>query len=173
MIKLNDENLNRFIDNELNEKESAEIKVLLEDSKSYSKKFEALKLIHSGLINIKEEEPDKNFTLSVMNKIGYGLRSKRTDKYFIFSISSVLFAILLLVSGLIIGSSVSQLQNDSSSGKFIDNLNYYISFIIDIIGKLFSANNISVFGSIISLIILISAYFLFDSLKNSKGNFNH
>lgn len=173
MIKLNDENLNKFLDNELSEKETAEIKILLNESKSYSKKFEALKLVHDNLKNIKEDELDKNFTLSVMNKISYGLKTKKSDKYFILSVSSILFSVLLLFGGFIIGSSINQLQNNYSSSKLIDNLNYYISVIIDFTSRLFSTNNISVFGSIISLLVFISAYFIFESLKNSKENFNH
>ena len=49
----------------------------------------------------------------------------------------------------------------------------YSKGIGDYFLNLFGQKNLSIFGSILSLIMLVSGYFLFEYQKQSKKNFGH
>lgn len=168
MIELNDETLNRYLDGELNSEETAFLKKLLQNSKVYSEKYEALRKIHFELKNIKEDEVNLDFTSKIMLKISHKFKPKKADKYFIASVSSIFISIFLIIIGFTIGSLINSPEQISSSSQFLDILSSYFLDISNFFIKLFSGKNISVFGSIMSLIILISAYFFFENVKHSK-----
>jgi hypothetical protein len=167
MIKLTDEILNKYVDGELDPTTLNQVNQALQSSDENRKSLKALTMVHAGLKNIKPDEVSSDFTQLVMSKLQKGLKAKKEERLFIFSISSVFIALCLVIVGYIIYS----LDFSSQSSKplqIITNISDTFENGILFLRTLFNSINTSVVGSIFSLIILISAYFLFENMKRSK-----
>ena len=167
MIKLTDEILNKYIDGELDSNTLNEVREALRFSDKDMKRLKALEIVHAGLSSAKPEEVSPGFTQLVMSKLQKGLKAKKEERFFIFSISSVFVALCLVIIGYVIYS----LDFSSESSKplqtitnFSDTFEKGVLFLKAFLNSI----NTSIVGSIFSLIILISAYFLFENIKRTK-----
>jgi hypothetical protein len=167
MIKLTDEILNKYIDGELDSDTLNEVREALNSSDELRKRLRALQMVHAGLNNIKPDEVTPNFTRLVMSKIQKELKVKKEERFFIFSISSVFVALSLII----IGYVIYLLAFSSKASKplqvitnFSNTFEKGILFFKTFLGSI----NTSILGSIFSLIIIISAYFLFENIKRTK-----
>ena len=95
MININDELLNKYLDDELNCEEKDLVKTAIESSSELKKKYAALLDAHSLLKNIEPDSPSLNFTKLVMNKISSKASTARQQKYFLFLILSFFGLIVL------------------------------------------------------------------------------
>ena len=168
MNKLSDEILNEYIEGDLNPSEMTEVKNTLKESPEDRKRLNALLKIHNELKRIKQYEVGSEFTSLVMSKIGLKFKPKKSDKYFIVSISSFFILVSLIIFGFVISNLISSSSHSSSTDTIANNLVSYFKDIAVYVGKVFTGSGISIFGSIISLGILITAYFFFESHKNIK-----
>ena len=167
MIKLTDEILNEYIDGELDSDTLNEVKKALSLSDEIRKRLKALQMVHTGLNNIKPDEVAPNFTQLIMSKLQKQLKVKKEQRFFIFSISSVFVGLCLLIIGYVIYSldfSSKDSKPLQTVTNFSDTLEKGILFLKSFLGSI----NTSIIGSIFSLIIIITAYFLFENIKRTK-----
>ena len=168
MNRLSDEILNKYIDGELDFETLNEVKKILKESGPDRKNLKALLKVHDELKRIKVFEVSENFTLNVMRKIAVKFKPKKADKYFILSISSFFIMLSLAIIGVAIALIVNTPSETSSSEQILGFLASSLDSFSLFIRKIFSGSGISIFGSIISFGILITAYFFFEGQKHIK-----
>jgi len=164
---MNDEILNRFIDGDLSATERDEVLRVVTSSPEWKKKYETLKKAHELLIAMKPEEVSDNFASLVMSKLNAQKLRARQQKNFLTIIISFFGIIILSITGFVFYNillSVSQATETSSS---ITSLSSYVK---DLTNLLFSKNGTTIIGSALSLIMLVSGYFLFEYQKKMKSN---
>ena len=111
MITINDEMLNKYLDDELNREEKDLVKTAIENSPELKKKYAALLDTHSLLKNVEPDSPSLNFTKLVMNKISSKASTARQQKYFLFSILSLFGLIVLGITGYVLYQIISSSAN--------------------------------------------------------------
>lgn len=165
---ISDEMLNRFLDNELNKEEKEIVKTAIEDSADLGRKYENLVKADNFLKNSEIEFPTSKFTEMVMNKINNQKVRVKQQKRFLFVILSVLSVIILVIVGFIFIQIIPSTGNESNQvvTEYSQNIGNYFSGI-------FGKKNISIFGSILSFIMLASGYFFYEFQKRSKNHFSH
>jgi len=169
MKNINDELLNKYLDGELDQKEKELVRISIESSLEVKKRYEALLKAHNLLNSIEEESPSIDFTKLVMKKINAKSAIAQQQKYFLLSILSLLGLIILGITGYALYQVISTIQPVQSS----EIVTTYSKDIGDYISNLFGQKNITILGSVLSFIMLISGYFLYDYQKHSKKNFSH
>ena len=168
MIELTDEILNKYIDGELDSGVMMQVQEQLKNSEIDKKRLAILQAIHKELKKIETIEVKNDFTSLVMDKLIRKVKAKKKDRLFIFSISSI-----FLVSSLAIIVYSLVLIAGSSTGGNADsqNINNYINYFVHIltsVKNLLTSQNISIIGSIFSFGLLITGYFFFENLRQSK-----
>lgn len=169
MININDELLNKYLDNELNREEKDLVKTAIENSSKLKKKYAALLDVNNLLKNMELDTPGSDFTKLVMNKISSKTSTARQQKYFLFIVLSIFGLIALGLTGFILYQIISSFEPNNSN----EVVAAYSKNIGDYFSDLFGKKNLSIFGSLLSFIMLISGYFLYDFQKRSKKNFSH
>lgn len=169
---ITDEILNKYLDGDLSTEEAGEVKAQLDSSAELQKKFNALKLVHEKLFDLKEEQVSPEFTKLVMAKISkQRFVVPKQQKYFIVSVAAFISLLCLLILGFSISVIISSAQTSVGESKSIlDSLSHLSDGLITIIKNLFSGKRLSVIGSVFSIIILISGYFFFEMQKRVKTN---
>jgi ABC-type siderophore export system fused ATPase/permease subunit len=157
------------MDDELNREEKDFVKTAIEISPELKKKYTALLDAHSLLKNVEPDSPNLNFAQLVMNKISTKASTARQQKYFLISILSFFGVIVLGITGYVLYQIISSMQASEST----EAITTYSKSIGDYFSNLFGKKNLSIFGSILSFIMLVSGYFLFEFQKQSKKNFGH
>jgi len=168
MKRLSDEILNKYIDGELDYKTLNEVETILKESEVDRENLKILLSVHNELKEIKEFEASGNFTSNLMQKISAKFKPKKADKYFILSISSFFVLLSLAIIGVVIALIVNSPEQTSSTEQFFGYLVSSLESFSVFIRKIFDGSGISIFGSIISLGIFITAYFFFESHKHIK-----
>lgn len=166
MIELNDEILNKYIDGELEKDLVLQIKIKLESSPKDMLKYKYLLTVHNELKRIPVDEVSLSFTSNLMLKVKRNLKYKREQNFFIVSVLSLFFLICIGIIGYLLANyifNVPQSSSDVFSQFSVQSENF-----ITLLKNFFSKGNISIIGSIFSFILLISGYFFYESMKNSK-----
>jgi hypothetical protein len=171
MIELTDEILNRFIDGELSPSEIKDINEVLKNSEDARKRMYALQLVHKELKKYPVRETSSEFTSLLMKKI-IRKRERKGQKFFIFSVSSFFVLISLAIIGYLTSYIISSQAATTESGKSVNMLVSLIESLVHGIKTIFSSGNVSIIGFIFSFVIIISAYFFFDSHKQAKAKLN-
>ncbi len=166
MIELNDDLLNKYIDGELDKETMLKIKTKLESSSQDMLKYKALLSIHNELMRMPVEEVSSNFTANLMLKVQRGLKSKREQNFFIVSVLSLFFLICIGIIGYLLANFIFTAEPNSSD--VVTQFTEYSEDFVTLLKNFFSKGNISIIGSIFSFVLLISGYFFYDSLKQSK-----
>jgi hypothetical protein len=167
MIRLTDEILNKYIDGELDSDTLNEVREALSSSDEDKKRLKALQMIHGGLNNMKPDEVSSYFTQLVMSKLQKELKVNKEERFFIFSISSVFVGLCLIIIGYVI-FSLDFSSQVSEPVQIITNFSDTFENGILSLKTFLNSINTSVIGSIFSLIIIVSAYSLFESTKRTK-----
>jgi predicted anti-sigma-YlaC factor YlaD len=171
MKQISDEMLNNYLDGDLDNNEKKEIEELLKNSERDRTRFQSLMLVHRELSNINEYNVSPNFTSLIMAKLSNMAKYRKSDRNFILSIISVFivpcFAIIVYMSLNIFKSNIGRTQNPG--------INEYITFTQHILGYLkifFTSQNIFITGSILSVVMLITAYFMYEGHRSLKQKFH-
>jgi len=130
------------------------------------KKYNELLLIHNELRKIPAEEVSPNFTANIILKVQKSFKSKREQNFFIVSVLSLFFLICVGIIGYLITNYIFSAEPNSSD--VVTQFTERSKDLISILKDFFSKGNISIIGSVFSFILLISGYFFYDSLKQSK-----
>lgn len=169
MKYISDEVLNKYIDGELDPQEQKDINRLLMNDNDLKKRLKVLKRIDNYLKKITVDELPDEFTLKVMKSISHKYQVPREQKLFITIIVSFISVLFLSIMGYLIINIAGEVSYaiSSGTGKAVSN---YSQSIIQSLVTIFSGLNISIFGSLLSIILLISGYFFLEMLKQSKTN---
>ena len=134
------------------------------------KRFNSLKLVHSSLFRIQKDSPSVNFTDKVMMSISRKSKSKSRQKYFIISISSFIVLLCVLIFGFLLANILGSTYTSGMDSQSINTFNNITNSFISEINKLFRGQGLSIFGSILSLGIIISGYIFFEKQKHTKAH---
>ncbi len=167
MNKLSDEILNKLIDGELPLDEVKEVMKILNESSEDNDRYQTLLNLHGELKDLKEETTSDSFTYSVMKRIQAKYQVRKSDKFFIFSISSIFVILLLGLIGYVV-SSVATSGQSSTGEVVVNNLVSFTQTFVEFSTKLFSKSALPVVGSVISAVMLGIAYFFYENLRHMK-----
>lgn len=169
MNNITDELLNRYIDGDLSQSEKDSIAQQLQTSPELQKRYNALLKVGTILKNIEESELTPNFTKIVMIKLARKEKLAKQQKHFITFILSSLGLIVLAITGFIL----YQILNSIEAGSANEVVKKYSEGIGNFLTEIFSEKNLSIFGSILSLVMLISGYLIFEYQKQIKKKLLH
>ena len=167
MKHISDEILNKYIDGELSTKEINNINELLLTDIDLKKRLSALKRVDTELKGIQVDEVPVGFTLKVMQRISKKNRVPKEQKLFFTYIISFFSLLCLSFVGYLVINIAGEVSETISSDAEKTVSNYSQSLIHSLI-NIFSGLNISIFGSILSIVLLVSGYFFFEMSKQSK-----
>jgi flagellar basal body-associated protein FliL len=171
MKNLSDEILNKFTDNELDQATLKMVREQLKISEEDRKRLKAIQAVDNGLRDMKSESVSTDFTSVLMKRISKKSKAKKEQQTFIISISSIFVIIALAIVGYVMHLIFS--APPSTTGGTAMATRETLNIMKDVMEpvKSFFANvNISVIGSVFSLGLLISIYFVFDLVKHTKNN---
>lgn len=169
MKNINDELLNKYLDEELNPEEMDEVKAAIKNSVELRKKYEALLTADNFLKSIETDIVPGDFSKNIINKIRNMKLLAQQQKYFVFAVLSFFGLLVLGITGYVFYEIISSVQVNESS----EIVTIYSNSIGDYISSLFGKKNLSILGSVLSFIMLVSGYFLYEYQKHSKKNFSH
>jgi|GEM_PF-569376 len=175
MIQITDEILNKYLDGELSREEAEQVKSGLSTSEELQKKYNALKLIHEKLFDMKEDEVSPAFTDKIMNQIvSRKFAIPKQQKYFIVSIATFITLLCLVIFGFVISAIISSAPSSIGESKSVlDSVSNLTDGLVTTLKHLFSGSGLSIIGSIFSLLIIISGYFFFEMQKRAKANLSN
>jgi anti-sigma factor RsiW len=168
MNTINDEMLNKYIDNELNNEVAYKVKDAIANSPELQLKYSTLLKTNELLKSINSGSVTSDFTKKILQRIqNQKVRVKQQKRFLIVTVS-ILGVIALGIVGFILAQILSTPSQESNQI-----VSTYSKDISDYTSAIFGKKNVSIFGSILSFIMLVSGYFLYEYQKRSKNNFSH
>ncbi|MFA7227609.1 MAG: hypothetical protein WC061_01125 [Melioribacteraceae bacterium] len=167
-----DEILNRYIDGELDSDELATIKNEMNDNPELLSKLQALKSVDHSLRRMEVEHAPDAITEKVMKAISAARKSVKPAANHFF------IAIISLFSVGVIAVLIAALQTAEKAGEksaiapYADKMKDAISKNISSLQSFFSNPGIILTIFAFSLVLLIAAYFTFESHKNFTKKLN-
>jgi hypothetical protein len=162
-----DELLNKYIDGELLDGELEEVQNLLKNEDNI-RKLKALQVVDNSLKTLEGDAAPSNFTAKFMNVLSKNSSKIKLSKNYFTATINVVF-ILFIIAIIILAFSLID-WNFSTSG--IDNkVNNTMKTVKDNIPSLlafFKNKNVMFFGSFLSLILLLGAYYSVEAHKAFK-----
>ncbi len=170
MNSLTDEILNEYLDGNLDEQKVIEVEKQLATSENDRKRFNALKVVHDELSQIKEDETSENFTQLVISKLGKKFELPRQQKYFVFVIASIFILICVGIVAYLATTIIYTSTPQTESIQVTETVHQVSNGLIYELKNIFSSKNLSIIGLVFSLGIMISGYFFFENQKRNKAN---
>ena len=169
MNNITDEMLNKYLDNDLTSAEMQQVKSAIEKSTELKKKYEALLTANNLLKKTDADLTSVDFTKNLMQKLKAKTSTARQQKYFLFSFLILFGVIVFGITGYLFYEIILSAQSNESTR----NITTYAKNISGYFSGLFSKNNLSILGSVLSFIMIISGYFLYEYQKQARKNFGH
>lgn len=165
MKDLTNEILNKLIDNELSSSEIDELHSFIKNDEKLLSKTKAHQMVDNVLKKLEIENAPINTTELIMGKIAKSILAKEKKNGFFKSMISTFAVSMLLVLGFILsakpsGEGVAESYFHSLKNKLFGNISN-LSLPI-------SSDLILVITSALTVIILISGYFIFEEHKSFK-----
>lgn len=173
MNKLTDEILNKYIDDELESFELAEVKNEIEKNDEALARLKALRLVDNSLKQMEIEYAPVNFSEKVMKAIFNASKTvKPKVSYFFVTILSI-FSIGVL--GVIVAAfnSIEDGNGQSTMAPYMDKAKEVIGKNLIEFQNFFSNKNVLLVVSVLTLILLITVYLTFEAHKNFKNKLDH
>ncbi|MBS3944081.1 MAG: hypothetical protein KGZ42_01160 [Melioribacter sp.] len=169
MKKITDETLNDYIDNQLDGASIQELKMDLDNNEEALKKLKALKVVDNSLKNIEVILAPEGFTNRIMSIIAKGSR-KAVSKvsYFFVSVIGLFTALILAVMGFAYYTTASSTPS-TEKGYSLNKISEYLAQFVSILQNVFKNQNITTIGMILTILLLISGYYLLESHKDFKN----
>ncbi|MCK5456023.1 MAG: hypothetical protein KAI45_02780 [Melioribacteraceae bacterium] len=165
MNELTNDILNKLIDNELNSSEIDELHNLIKKDEKLLSKTKAHQMVDNVLKRLEIEDAPLNTTELIMGKITQSVLAKEKKNGFFKFIISSFVVLTLLVVGFVFsakpsGEGVAESYFNAFKSKLSENLS---NFSIPI-----SSDLLLIIASALTVIILISGYFIFEEHKSFK-----
>lgn len=169
MKNIDNDYLNKYLDGELTPEEQKLVKIEIDKSSELKKKIDSLYQVHNVLSNMKLDSPNDNVTNLVMNKIRKKNSFARQQKYFLSTILALFGITIIGITGYLFYQIIFLVQSNHSTEFFTK----YFKRFGNYISSIFGYNNLLLFGSILSFILLVSGYFLFEFKRQIEKKFGH
>lgn len=169
-MKLTEEILNKYIDGELQPEVLEELNEQLAKSKEDLEKLRALQALHRNLSKIKPEETPADFTRSVMFRINKKSKLSSEQEIFIGIISAVFISLSIAIAGYVLYLITTASTSTNHMEEVFTTVKSFTQIVTNPFEKLFRGKNITIIGSILSMAILGSAYYFFETVKRIKSN---
>lgn len=163
MINLDDEVLNDYLDGNLSDAQKIEVKAAIENNKLMQMRYESLLAAHELFKQAKSEKVSNDFERKVMQRINRKNTLVKQQKRFMMIIFSLFGLLVLSIVGYALTEVISSLKAAESENIF----STFSIFLADYKKLLTNKNNLSLLGSILSFIMVISGYFLYEFQKKS------
>ncbi|MDQ7817485.1 MAG: hypothetical protein RDU14_10725 [Melioribacteraceae bacterium] len=173
MKKITDEILNDYIDNQLDTAALKEVNELLQSDEEGLKKLKSLKVVDQSLTNMEVYPAPEGFTKRMMSRIIAHSKTMvpKVSYFFIVVVSLLSVGIIsVLVTAYITAEKTADGANKLS---VLDSVLKYIKDYVPAIQKFLSNQNILTIGMVLTMILLISGYFMLESHKNFKNKLNN
>lgn len=168
-MKLTDEILNKYIDNELSVSEIKEIKEFISSNPSELDKLKALKVVDNSLRELEFDDAPENFTEKMMSRLNVVYSSKPQKNYFI----KIMFSLFGLGFLGIFAFGITQTAGVSSQdNNVIKNIFDWINETLPSFsfGLNISSDSLMLIISTLVLVTLIATYVIINTHKEFKNN---
>jgi len=172
MKYLSEEILNKYIDNELSKEENEMVSKILKNSSSDKSKYLELIKIEDNLKKMKMKKISDGFVNNFMERLRLKTIRDKKQKRFIIFISSILVTLTVAFTGTLFFDIFSKNISKSKDVSLFKNISIDISFLTENFSRVLSNNNISIIGISLSLVVLITLYFLLEEIKKTKHRLN-
>lgn len=173
MNKITDEILTQNLDGELDENSLAELKELLENNRYALNKLKALRLAEFHLRSLETDKAPSDFTERFSRLFLEKLNRVKPKVSYFFVTMLTLFAASITV---VIGFAINFLSKENNSGSFLnvykDKAEDFIKTNLTPFQNFIKGSDIMYIGTALSVLLLIAAYFIFESHKNLKNKIN-
>jgi hypothetical protein len=167
MSKRTEELLNKYIDNELDNAELAELNDLLDKDEHSVKELKAMKVIEQSLRKMEFENSPSDVTYNIMQKIASVKKVKRSNWFFwlvlglfILGIAASLYYTLL---------NYQPAQSSMSADKTADGVKNFIDDNTRSIKSLLNGIDVKLVGTILTLLFAITGYFIIETHRSFKN----
>lgn len=167
MKKKIDDLLNKYIDNELDSAELAELNNLLDEDESSVKELKAYKVVEQSLRKMEFENSPSNTTYLVMQKIASMKKVKKSNWFFWFCLSFFLVGIAVATFYTIKNYQPS--ESSIVSDKTVTAVQNFIGDQKKSIDTLLLGIDIKLIGTIMTLLFVITGYFLIETHRNFRN----
>lgn len=171
MKKNIDELLNDYIDNQLSTEEVEEVNSLLESNSNAVQKLKALRSVHQSLQKLEYEQAPIGFTDRFMKRLGSAPTLSKRKNYFFYSVVGVFGFLLIGILAFVILSINWNFESMHLSG-YIEQAKNGIEKNGSQALSIFKNKTVLMISSSMVLLLLILAYFGFESHKNWKKKLN-
>lgn len=172
MDEINDDILNKYLDGELNSTEKLKIEKAINISEDIRKRYHALKTVHHNLQMIKADETSADFVSLVMSKINRKPDWFRKQNYFLAAMYMLFIGASLTLISYVTYGILNSGRSSSSSTTLFENTTLFLENFVSLIKDFLKGTNLSVIGSILAFLVIISGYMFFEFFKNTKTNLN-
>lgn len=172
MIKLNDEILNDYIDNELDSAALQEVNASLKTDEESLIKLKALKIVDHSLHHLEIYSAPEGFTKKVMKMIFATSKvvAPKVSYFFVTMVSVLSVAIISFTTAAYL--TVKKSTEEINKTSILDNVLLFIKEKTPALLKFFTNENILTIGTVLTVVLLISGYFLLESHKNFRNKLN-
>lgn len=170
MNHIDDDLLNKYIDNELNSQELSFFNEHIKECDECLARLKALKLVDIQLKRIDVLQLGASFTENVMAKINKAAIGLKPRKFYFFRFIFSLFILIILGIFYLLITNLSPAMNESTN--FLDYVDMSTSYLLSGFKTLADKVSVSLVGSVISLIFFISMYLIYDSHRKLKNKLN-
>ncbi len=167
MKYLSNEILNKYIDNELSDKESESVAKILKESAINMAKYIKLKKIDEGLKRMAPVKISQKFTSDFMEKLHLRTIRNKKQKRFIIYIFSFLVTTIIAFSGTAIYEIIQKYLENTNDSSLLNNISVNVSFFIQGIANDFAFDKFSHLWIGSSFVLFIILFFLIDEIKKS------
>jgi hypothetical protein len=171
MKKNIDELLNDYIDNQLSAEEIDEVKSLLDSNPQAGQRLKALRVVHQSLQNIEAEQVPAGFTERFMKKLSVTPASVNKNNYFFYSVIGFFGLMIIGILAFVIFSINWNFESMHLSG-YIERAKAGIEKNGIQALSIFKNKTLLMISASMVLLVLILAYFGFESHKNLKKKIN-
>lgn len=172
MKKVNNELLNDYIDNLLDTSKIKEVNNLINEDEESLKHLKALKSVDESLHHLEVTPAPAGFTERVMKLIIS--KSKSTVKSINYYFISVLgFFSIAIISVIVYAYKLTENTGTTDKVTILDTATNFIKDNLPNWKSLFSNNNVIMLGIVLTVILLLSGYFMFESHKNFKNKLHN
>lgn len=167
-MKVTEEILNKYIDNELSATEVKELKDYLSENPEEVEKLKALKLVDNVLKEMEFESAPQNFTERMMERLNVTYSTKAGNNSFI----KIVFAFFGLgfIGITLFGISQMSLSSSEKNDNFIEHIFKRLGEILPSFSFSISSETFMLIVSILVLVTLIATYIIVNSHKVFKNN---
>jgi len=169
MKNLNNEILNKYIDNDLTQTELENLTKIISQKPEALKELKAQELVEKSLKKIELLSAPKDFTQKIMSKIFEKHSFSTHSRKFFYIINIAFFTIF--TASLALFFSQQQSFSTSNTFEFINNLNSYIAQKIAALKPFFNKINLLLIWEILIFILSVTLFFIIDSHKKFKKHF--